>query len=45
MTFLVLVAAFVGLSCLVVPLVLLAVFTFVGRDADAPEARMPGPRE
>jgi hypothetical protein len=45
MTFLVLVAAFVGLSCLVVPLLLLAIFAFVGGDAETPEARIAQSRE
>jgi hypothetical protein len=36
-TFLVLVATFVGCSCLVVPLVLLAAFALFDRDAAEPE--------
>lgn len=45
MTFLILVATFVGFSCLVVPLLLLAIFAFVGRDAEAPDVRTSNSRE
>ncbi len=37
MTFLVLIATFVGCSCLVVPLVLLAAFALFDRDSAEPE--------
>ncbi len=39
--FLVLVASFVGLSCLVVPLLLLGAFALFGRDDTGPSAPPP----
>jgi hypothetical protein len=39
MTFLIVVATFIGFSCLVMPLVLLAIFAFVGRDPEARDVR------